>query len=544
MTATNLTTAYNNLDTTDGLTITSIGGGQGAVTDADIVLQGDQCVSRRIDNQTRGFTVNPTDNTARDVSSSHVKIWLGSITWSLVSSVNVVIESSGSQDEHTIPSSQYPVTRGGFIPVWVDPNRTPEIDGSATLTAIDEIGLNATVGDITSNLKNINLDSITYGAAGYSLTSTTNIAEVATAEENTTTGLRGVLSEVDGIYFCFSRLVIGSSSYPTLTSVATTYSDTNETIVFPDQALVATDYMGFTLDLGNASTTVSLDSVTIQSSNTAAATRRPDFIVQNTSGSATITDCNLLGMRLITLNSSTSVTGGVLDAIEITQGSADIDNLTINTRSSSGVATIDDPTFGTTADLNNVTFSQSGTGHAIEITSPGTYDFTNINFTGYSGTPGTNTTENSGDNAAAILNSSGGSVTINVNGGDSPSVRNVNTGSQTTVVAAASFTVKNVIPGSEVRFIDLASPVTELAGVENIGLSPEGLSSVTTAADTENPGNFTVTYSYDQADAPISASIKVLSLDYQIEEVEVTLGTSGGELLVQQRLDRNYENPA
>lgn len=543
MTATNLTTAYNNLDTTDGLTITSIGGGQGAVTDADIVLQGDQCVSRRIDAQTRGFTVNPTDNTARDVSSSHVKIWLGSITWSLVSSVNVVIESSGSQDEHTIPSSQYPVTRGGFIPVWVDPNRTPEVNGNATLTAIDEIGLNATVGNITSNLKNINLDSITYGAAGYSLTGTSNIAEVATAEENTATGLRGVLSEVDGIYFCFSRIVVGSSSYPTLTSAATTYSDSNETIVFPDQALVATDYMGFTFDLGNASTTVSLDSVTIQSSNPSAATRRPDFIVQNTSGSATITDCNLLGMRLITLNSSSSVTGGVLDAVEITQGSADIDNLTINTRSSSGVATIDDPTFGTTTDLNNVTFSQSGTGHAIEITSPGTYDFTNINFTGYSGTPGTNTTENSGDNAAAILNSSGGSVTINVNGGDSPSVRNVNTGSQTTVVAAASFTVKNVVPGSEVRFIDLASPVTELAGVESIGVSPEGLSNVTTAADTENPGNFTVTYSYDQADAPISASIKVLSLAYQIEEVDVTLGTSGGELLVQQRLDRNYENP-
>ena len=464
MTATNLTTTYNNLDTTDTVTISDIGGGQGAALDTDIVLQGDRGVSRRVDNQTRGFTVTSDNGTARDVSGTgvHVKVWLGSVTWSVVTSVNVVIESNGSQDEHTIPSSQYPVTRGGFIPVWVDPNRTPEVNGNATLTAIDEIGLNATVGNIGSNLKNINLDSINYGAAGYALTATSNIGQVATAEENITTGLRGVLSEVDGIYFCFSRLVIGSSSYPTLTSVATTYSDTNEVIVFPDQTLVAADYMGITTDLGSASTTATFAGMTIQSSDVSNATRRPDLIFSGTAGTATLTNCNILGMRLITFTSACSVTGGTLDAVEITQGSADIDNLTINTRSAANVAVIDDPTFGLTTDLNNVDFVQEGLGHAIEITVPssvaGDYEFTNLGFSGYSGTAGENLTGNSGSSAAAILNSSNGDVTIVVSGGDVPSIRNSGASSRTFVQNNATISLTRLLGNTEISVLDNPSP--------------------------------------------------------------------------------------
>ena len=463
MTATSLQTTYNNQDVADTVTISDIGGGPGAGSDPNIYVQGDESVSRRINNQTRGWVIESDDGTDRNLSGLHVKVWVGSVTWPDVTSVDIVIDDgTNAADQHTIDTTLYPPAGGiGFIPIHLDPNRTPETGGTTDITAIgatEGIGIEATVGSLSSNLDNMFTDSITYGSAGYALTATANIAQVATAEAVITTGKRGILLEQDGIYFCYSRLVIGSSSHPTLTSVSTQYSDTNETIVFPDQTLVATDYMGLTHDLGNAATTVAYTGVTIQSANVTGASRRPDFVVSNTSGSLTLTNCNLLGMRLITLNSACSVTGGTLDAVEITQGSADIENLTINTRSTANVAVIDDPTFGVSTDLNNVDFIQKGTGHAIEITSAGQYTFTNLTFTDYSGTAGENLTGNSGSSAAAILNSSNADVTIVVSGGDVPSIRNSGASSRTFVQNNATVSLTRLLGNTEISVLNNPSP--------------------------------------------------------------------------------------
>lgn len=64
--------------------------------------------------------------------------------------------------------------------------------------------------------------------------------------------------------------------------------------------------------------------------------------------------------------------------------------------------------------LDAMTFTSDGTGHAIYITTPGTYTYTNNSFTGYGATTSTD---------AVIYNNSGGSVTINVNSGDTPTYR-------------------------------------------------------------------------------------------------------------------------
>ena len=496
MTATSLQTTYNNQDVADTVIITSIGGGPGAGSDPNIYVQGDESVSRRINNQTRGWVIASDDTTDRNLSGLHLKIWVGSVTWPDVTSVDIIIDDGTNiADQHTIDTTLFPPAGGiGFIPIHLDPNRTPETGGTTDITAIgatEGIGIEATVGSLSSNLDNMFTDSITYGSAGYALTAAANIAQVATAEAVITTGKRGILLEQDGIYFCYSRLVIGSSSHPTLTSVSTQYSDTNETIVFPNQTLVATDYMGLTHDLGNAATTVSYTGVTIQSANVSGASRRPDFVVSNTSGSLTLTSSNLLGMRLITLNSACSVTGGILDAIEITQGSADIENLTINTRSTANVAVIDDPTFGVSTDLNNVEFIQEGTGHAIEITAAGTYTFTNLTFTGYSGTAGENLTGNSGSSAAAILNSSNGDVTIIVSGGDVPSIRNSGASSRTFVQNNATVSLTRLLGNTEISVLDNPSPYSATT------LPAPAISTVTStervSADT-NTGNGSTDY--------------------------------------------------
>lgn len=77
--------------------------------------------------------------------------------------------------------------------------------------------------------------------------------------------------------------------------------------------------------------------------------------------------------------------------------------------------------------LDAMSFSSDGTGHAIYITTPGTYTYTSNSFTGYGATTTTD---------AVIYNNSGGSVTINVNSGDTPTYLN-GTSATTSIVSGA-----------------------------------------------------------------------------------------------------------
>lgn len=81
--------------------------------------------------------------------------------------------------------------------------------------------------------------------------------------------------------------------------------------------------------------------------------------------------------------------------------------------------------------LTDCSFTSDGTGHAIYITSIGTYTLTDVLFSGYGATTSTD---------AVIYNNSGGAVTINVTGGDTPTYRN-GASATTTVNVSVSVTV-------------------------------------------------------------------------------------------------------
>jgi hypothetical protein len=145
--------------------------------------------------------------------------------------------------------------------------------------------------------------------------------------------------------------------------------------------------------------------------------------------------------RDVTLTSVVACDGADIECHLLTQASADIENCIIRTNALASTACLQDPTFGVSTDLNNTEFVQTGVGHAIELDTATTYNFQDITFTGYGGTPGTNSTPNSGATDAAVVNSSGGAVTINVNGaGNQPSVRNT-AGSTTTVNQTVTVTI-------------------------------------------------------------------------------------------------------
>jgi hypothetical protein len=204
-------------------------------------------------------------------------------------------------------------------------------------------------------------------------------------------------------------------------------------------------------------------------------------------------------------------------------------------------------TTGSLSIFSNCTFVGSGTsGHGIRITTPGTYTFSNIQWTGYGGTTGDNLTQNSGSTSAFILNESGGTVTISLtNGSDTPSIRNVGTGSITYASQSKTFTISNVVYNSELRLFK-KSDGTELAGVENIGVtSPTGGS----VSGPDSNGRYTFSFGHSLNETINVVVINITDLgapaiSYQPVFQEYTLNTGADQsFLVSQVLDRQYANP-
>ena len=162
-------------------------------------------------------------------------------------------------------------------------------------------------------------------------------------------------------------------------------------------------------------------------------------------------------------------------------------------------------------DIESSTFElKTGTqvGHGIEIKTPGSYTFSNLNFNAFG----------AGETAtAAVLNSSGGAVSISVLNGEVPTVKTTG-GGTTEVSRQTALTLTGLRPDTEVRILD-AGTTNELAGVENSSTV------------------FTAGIGVDSVD------IVIHSLGYEYMRIEAADTTGNLTLPIQQRVDRNYLNP-
>jgi len=162
--------------------------------------------------------------------------------------------------------------------------------------------------------------------------------------------------------------------------------------------------------------------------------------------------------------------------------------------------------------ISNCLFTSTGTGHALEITTPGTYTFSGNLFSGYGAIGTTN---------AAIYNNSGGAVTLNISGGGTvPTYRN-GVGASTTIVAAANVTLTGLIAGTEVRAYLGTNPATatEIDGIESSGTS----------------------FTFSQSVAGQTGYIQIFNVSYQPVRLSITYSGSDVSIPVQQILDRNYQ---
>lgn len=376
---------------------TSIGSGQGAASDSDFFFLGSAASSRRSDNVTKaGFWF--SDGTTHDVSAAgtHVKFYMNFTTNSLLTDFWLRLGNSSTvYEEHAVTAAFYPTGSGGWIPVWVEVDAGTDT-GSPTFTAIDFFAVLCSMGDISSNLKNMVTDQCHYSTRPVMLWdgSSGDLDDFITTED--TNGL-GVLTKQNGTFTCYANLEIGSATL-------TTFDASGQTIAFPDATWLpsASTWMGIDVTLSNASSDIDFSSATILSGNPSGATaRKPDFLVSGTTGSLDLTGATLNGMRLVDLNSAVTATNivirnsGIVDAAESGTTGCDMSGgsiLTSSVAADEGALFWDvneDPDTKT----DGMTFSQgTNAHHAIRFGTSVPADITlrNCEFTGFSGTDDVN----------------------------------------------------------------------------------------------------------------------------------------------------------
>ena len=196
-----------------------------------------------------------------------------------------------------------------------------------------------------------------------------------------------------------------------------------------------------------------------------------------------------------------------VDCAPVQQNTATLSNCTFDNTQ----VTSNDP-----GRISGCNFNSGGTGHAIEITTTGSFTFTENEFTGY----GANNTTN-----ASIYNNSGGAVTLNIVNGPTPTVRN-GSGASTTLNNNVTITITGLKDNTEVRIYN-TSTTTELAGTET---ATDGTTDDRNFAFSATPGTV--------------VDIVIISLVYENERIDgYVVPSANTSIPIQQRFDRNYTNP-
>jgi len=489
-------------DLEGSLSLSSIGGGAGAAANTDIFIQDSQSVGRRLSNVTlSGWWL--TDAAPNDLSAANIHLGMWVWVTHYASLTDIRIRAGASQtayDEHQVPVSQYP-NLGGWMRVWLDISRTPEATagGGGDESAMDEFALLVSLPTVGGNAANVIMDAIDHTTTGLLLTGTAGVwNDFVTADANSTNRY-GVVAAISGTLFVSARLLLGSAS-------SLVFSDSQFVIVFPNQTLVANDFMGISIDLQNGSTSITWADAVIRS----AGAKQGDILVSGTSGSFDASGMTLGNLRTIDLTAACSLLNSTISACDkMNQNGATISGCSI-----SGATTADGEAFLISDDpelISDCDFTFSD-GHAIEITTPGTYTFSGNTFSGYGA---------DSSNDAAIYNNSGGLVTLNITGGGStPTIRN-GSGASTVVNNNVSVTLTGLQNPTEVR-VYAAGTTTLLAGQEDV-----------------TTGSFVFSLS-----AGTDVDIRIFAVGYLPADIlNFEVPTSDATIPIQQQTDRFYLNP-
>jgi len=518
------------------------GGNDGLSAGADFAQQGTNCIDKQITGADKGhFYDNGTGITLG--TGDHIFIWHFCATPGITDSIQnkgasvLVGSSSTAYCQYHVAGNDTYGAAGRVARCYVVDYTTRTTNTSPpyrTLTGTP--GANPAVfgGGLvtTAAVKGVNLgiDAIRYGTGAYLTAGELISAGDASDNPCTFAGFNtqndaisnrwGILTDIGGTYELQGRFVIGQDN--TQTATLCRFKDDGVAIVFADTIHAAADFSQIIID--HASTVCIWDNISLSAGGT---TNRGRITVNSNDPTFTVTGGAWNSLAATTLRSNSTLTSVAIRLCDaITQNSAEIDNCSISESFATAAVISNNP-----ANITDCTFTSGGSGHAIEITTAGTYSFVGNQFSGY----GADSTTD-----AAIYNNSGGAVTLNISGGGAtPTVRN-GTGASTTINNTVTFRVTNLPEGAEIRLFR-SDNQNELAGVERINIDTP--SNGTVDADPNNAGKYRFSYSHQET----SLDIYVVVLDYASifyrQDFNINNSQAEQQLLVSLIPDRQYLNP-
>lgn len=459
-----------------------IGGGPGNSNSAEIFIQGSEAQARRVDNAEKGLSFDSVTGIDLSAADTLVGWWVTCLQPSqLGTSTNQDLEVRvGDNNSPTtswdgweaLDSGNYPPT-GGFVRVWIAINEITPDNGSGTpsYSSLRQFGINAHVGDVAGNAPNLICDAIDYlggGGAALELTGTSSdFADLLSADEGTVGNKYGVWESRAGVLYCKARTAIG------LSATSVDFDDSGFTVVFPLQQgpgstnLVNADTNGLTFDLAQGATAIDILDGVIKSEDQA--NTPGDVQVNGTSGTFTATRVQFANLRIVDLTDAVTASNCVFancgQIALTTEGSAGADISTCVVADSAvgtGVgAMLWDVNADPDGELDELTVSKgTAAHHAIEF---GSNTPSSVTIRGWT-TSGFHASN--GNNDSTFYNDTGGALTINVIGGSGNFSYRNGSGASTTIVTdpvAATVTVldedANPVIGARVFM-----PVTSSAG--------------------------------------------------------------------------------
>lgn len=266
--------------------LSSVGSGPGAGFAAGLHYEGLQCVQRRINTTGSDHGFMYVHNTTIDLLGAGNTVTLAKsytvLGGSLTEQKFRIGSATGAYHEYLIgddgtegDNQDFLVSpRGGYILIPIEARKTAWINrgitGSPDITVNDVWGTTFNVTATTGAGDSSAMDSIDLTDDGFFLVGGDGadadgiFADFLDADEGaglTGASRAGLWTSQAGIFFTFGKHVIGRTDAGTVT--ATVFTDLLQTIVFPG-GFVGAGFNGFEFDLGNATTAITLDNVTIQ----------------------------------------------------------------------------------------------------------------------------------------------------------------------------------------------------------------------------------------------------------------------------------------
>jgi hypothetical protein len=375
--------------------------------------------------------------------------------------------SSGNMDFVNAYGSDFsPYPAGGWISVAIDPEvafASPDASDGSGLTS----GSYRVIGFLPNTLAKVTkgspivADIIRYGRGDIVVTGTETFSSMATADNTATVRWGLFIPKATGIYEWKGLMSLGTSG------TAVSLTDANKTILVQDTPRVSAGFNK--IEVSNASSTVSLDSVTIQGVQTSITGSSPispgDFeAVAN--ANITFTSCTFVDLGTFIFQSNSEIIGSIFRRCEaITQGGATFTDCFFINSAASTALTVNDASV-----VTGCTFVGNGTtspGHAVDLGTINTGGSVTINWTNEldNGTTNQSVWEGSTQSpTAGTQGSANSAITVNVvsgtalkiavgSGATIPTVQNTGTGTLeiTANEVTLTITVQDIITNSPIE---------------------------------------------------------------------------------------------